>query len=176
MYKYFCCGTTYKKSKFFEENPLGLQIQISSNDFEICSPLQSKAGVHKICAVYFTIRNMPTRYLSKTCNTYLIALCNANDLKSKTTDFNNIWQEIFREINVLELVGINIEGQVNLKGTLTHLSFDNLGANFALGFVSCFVSNHFCRHCLRSKTQCQSATKDDSSFLRTKMCMRLNWK
>lgn len=167
-YKYFCCGSTYKNSAFFCENPLALQIHLASDDFEICSPLQSKAGVHKICAIYFTIRNLPTRHLSKLNNIYIVALCNANDLKSKTTDFNDLWQRIIFDLKHLEQVGIDVEGYGKLKGTLTHLSFDNLGANFSLGFPACFVSSHYCRYCMRSKDDCQTLCSDDGHYKRTK--------
>lgn len=166
-YKHFCCGSTYKNSQFFHENPLALQISLSSDDFEICSPLQSKANVHKICAVYFTIRNMPTRYLSKVNNIYLVAVCNSDDLKSKTTDFNNIWQRIVFDLDYLERVGINVNGFC-LKGTLTHLAFDNLGANLSLGFVPCFSASHYCRHCLTSRNECQTLCKEQQSKIRTR--------
>lgn len=167
-YKYFCCGETYQKSDFFKENPLAVQLHLSSDDFEICNPLQSKSGVHKICAIYLSIQNTPPKYLSKWKNIYLVTLCNADDLKSKTTDFNNLWLEIVRDINYLETVGVEIDGQPNLKCTLTHLSFDNLGANLSLGYVASFSSTHFCRHCLRPKDQCQTAVDDDLNLLRTK--------
>lgn len=167
-YKHFCCGSTYKNSAFFRENPLALQIHLASDDFEICSPLQSKAGVHKICAIYFTIRNLPTRHLSKLNNIYIVALCNANDLKSKTTDFNNLWQQIVFDLKYLEQFGIDVIGHGKLKGTLTHLSFDNLGANFSLGFPACFVSSHYCRHCMRSKDECQTICSDDGHCKRSK--------
>lgn len=166
-FKYFCCGDVYRTSELFKENPTALQIQIASDDFEICSPLQSKANVHKICPIYFTIRNMPTKYLSKINNIHLIAVCNADDLKSRTTDFNNLWQRIVFELKHLERYGIEIAGR-NLKGTLTHLSFDNLGANTSLGFVSSFSSLHYCRHCICSRNECREQTKEDSSKLRTK--------
>lgn len=169
QYKHFCCGSTYQKSSFFRENPLGLQIHLASDDFEICSPLQSKAGVHKICAIYFNIRNLPTRHLSKLNNIYLVALCNANDLKSKTTDFNNLWQQIVFDLKHLEQIGIDIDGYGKLKGTLTHLSFDNLGANFSLGFSACFISSHYCRHCMRTKEECQTLSIDDGQCKRTKI-------
>lgn len=167
-YKYFCCGETYQKSPFFKENPLAVQIHLASDDFEICSPLQSKSGVHKICAIYMTIQNIPPKYISKYNNIYLVALCNADDLKSKTTDFNNLWQEIVRDIKYLETVGIEIDCRPNLKCTLTHLSFDNLGANLSLGYVASFSSTYYCRHCVRSKDQCRTAIDDDMDLLRTK--------
>lgn len=167
-YKYFCCGENYQKSEFFKENPLAAWLHLSSDDFEILNPLQSKAGVHKICAIYLSIQNLPTKYLSKCKNIYLVALCNADDIKSKTTDFNNLWQEIVRDIKYLETVGVEIDGQPNLKCALTHVSFDNLGANQSLGYMASFSSNYYCRHCLLSKEQCQTAIQQDTHLLRTK--------
>lgn len=95
-------------------------------------------------------------------------MINANDLKSKTTDFNNLWQEIVHDIHYLETFGVKIKSKPNLKGTLTESSFDNLGANFALGYVMCFIASHFCRHCISSKEQCQTEVKEDRALLRTK--------
>lgn len=168
VYKHFCCGSTYKNCWFFKENPLALQIHLSSDEFEICNPLSSKSNIHKICAIYFTIQNMPTEYLSKLDNIYIVAIANADDLKSKTTDFNNLWQPITNDLKFLETVGIVISEQIKIKGTLTHLSFDNLGANQALGFVSCFVASHFCRFCVASKSECQLLSKEDAKKIRTK--------
>lgn len=53
----FCCGETFKRNSFFKDNPHCVKIQLYSDEFELCNPLQSKSGVHKVCAVYFTIRN-----------------------------------------------------------------------------------------------------------------------
>lgn len=166
-FKYFNSGSVYRRSEFYKENPNALQIHISTDDFEICSPLQSKANMHKVCPVYFTIRNMPAKYLSKTNNMYLIAICNADDLKSRTTDFNNVWQRIVLELQHLEKLGINIAGYT-IKGTLTHLSADNLGANICLGFVSSFSSSYYCRHCIGSRNECREQTEEITSQLRTK--------
>lgn len=166
-FKRFCCGSVYRRSEFFKENPNALQIHIATDDFEICSPLQSKANVHKVCPIYFTIRNMPAKYLSKLNNIYLVAICNAGDLNSRTTDFNNVWQRIVFEIQHLEKLGIEVAGH-NIKGTLTQLSSDNLGANICLGFVSSFSSSHYCRHCIGSKNECREQTVEVTSQLRTK--------
>lgn len=167
-YKYFCCGNSYKKSELFCRHPHSLQLQISSDDFETCNPLASKANRHKVCAVYFTIQNLPQRFKSKVSNIYLICLCNSDDVKTKHTDFNNIWQLIVREIKYLEQTGIFIDKDTTLKGTLTQLAFDNLGANTSLGFVQSFRSHYFCRHCESSKLECQGMSTEDVSKLRTK--------
>lgn len=109
-YGYFCCGNTYKASELFRRHPHSLQLQIASDDFEICNPLGSKANRHKLCAVYFSIQNLQQRYKSKLRNIYLICLCNSDDIKMKHTDFNNIWQLIVNEIHQLEVNGIVVFG------------------------------------------------------------------
>lgn len=166
-YEYFCCGSIYRNSQLFQCHPNSMQLQIASDDFEICNPLSSKANRHKITAVYFTIRNLPKRFLSKVRNIYLICLCNADDLKTKHTDFNNIWQIIVHEINYLETTGIDIGENTNLKGTITQLAFDNLGANTSLGFVGSFRSSHYCRHCESSNAECEAMCKENIDTLRT---------
>lgn len=164
----FCCGSTFKNNPFFRENPNCLKIQIYADEFELCNPLQSKSGIHKTWGIYFTIRNLPKDFSSKLNNILLVALVNANDLKSKETDFNNIWHPIIKDLKYLESHGIQTKTHGIIKGTLTHLSFDNLGANLALGFASSFSATNYCRFCLLSKTECQKATSIDQLSRRTK--------
>lgn len=45
-YKDFCCGNVFKQNSLFTDDRFALQIQLITDDFEPCSPLQSKAGVH----------------------------------------------------------------------------------------------------------------------------------
>lgn len=120
VYERFCCGAKYQTTEIYQSNKHCLQIQIATDDFEPCNPLQSKAGSYKICAVYFVIRNMPAEYLSKLQNIYLICLCNSNDLKTKETDFNNIWNLIVKDISYLENVGIDVDDSTNIKGALAY--------------------------------------------------------
>lgn len=166
MYSNFSSGSCFASNELFQKYPNSLQLQISVDDFEPCNALQSKSGRHKICAVYFTIHNLPTKFASKLDNIYLICLCNSEDLKSKQTDFNNIWQLIVDEIKILETDGIVVNGQ-RLRGTLVQTAFDNLGANVSLGFSGSFTSNKYCRHCLSSKSECQLSITESDCVLRT---------
>lgn len=96
-YGCFRCGDLFKNSRFFRENPNAIQLEIATDDFEICNALGSKSNTHKLTAVYMVIKNLPSKYLSRLRNIYLIALCNVDDLKSKTTDFNNILELVVSE-------------------------------------------------------------------------------
>lgn len=166
-YTCFSSGTVFAQNDFFKSNPTALQLQIGVDDFEVCNPLQSKSNHHKICAVYLSIHNLPEKFQSKLNNICLVCLCNTDDLKSKQTDINNIWQLIRDEILDLEENGINVRGGRNVKGTLVHTVFDNLGANVGLGFSGGFNSKKYCRLCLSLKTQCQSITSESECTLRT---------
>lgn len=166
-YTCFSSGNVFSSTEFFKSNPTCLQLQIGVDDFEICNPLQSKSNHHKVCGVYFSIHNLPAKFQSKLNNIYLVCLCNTDDLKSKQTDLNNIWELMRDEIIDLEENGINIRGGKNVKGTLVHAVFDNLGANVGLGFSGGFNAKKYCRLCLSPKTQCQSMTHESECILRT---------
>lgn len=161
--KDFCCGRVYSKNELFQSNPAAIRIHISNDDFEICNPLGSKATMHKLSAFYFTIQNMPPQFRSQLDNIYLFCLCYADDLKTKYTDINDIWQIVARDIGFLETHGINTEYGRNIKGTIAYLSFDNLGANLALGFVACFRAQFFCRFCVMPIEECRYKCQEDTS-------------
>lgn len=163
----FCCGSIYKNLDFFQRHPNALQIVIATDDFEVCSPLQSKATLYKICAVYFTIKNVPKQFQSKLNNIYLVALCNVDDLKTKHTDFNDIWKLVLNDLLNLEDSGITIKGDITLKGTLTHLLSDNLGLSVCQGFSGSFNSTYYCRFCECTRKQCQALTKKLTKEVRT---------
>lgn len=67
VYERFCCGEVWKQIGLPRDTIL---IEIFTDDFEICSVLKSKANLHKTCAVYFQIKNLPPQYLSKLSSIY----------------------------------------------------------------------------------------------------------
>lgn len=162
----FRCGELYKNSRFFQENPNAIQLEIGTDDFEICNALGSKSNVHKLSAVYMIINNLPSKYLSRLQNTYLVALCNVDDLKTSTTDFNNILELIVSEVKYLEETGITLDDGQRLKGTIIHLGADNMGYNLALSLAG-HSASHFCRICELPKKTCQHATTEVLSAYRS---------
>lgn len=161
----FCCGEIFKNCELFQNYPNSLQIQIYTDDFEICNPIGSKSTIHKVCGVYFVVRNMPDN--SKLSNIHLIALCNTDDLNTESTDFNNIWFNIVKEIKELEKSGVQINDQLNLRGTVTILSGDNLGLNTATGMVQSFNATYYCRICKLQKGLCQTECEERPLEVRT---------
>lgn len=167
IFKDGCCGNMYKTNSFYSNNPLAIQLQIFTDDFEPCDALKSKAGIHKITAFYLQIRNLPREYLSRKSSIYLVALCNSNDLKKEFTGINNILELIVSEIKMLETVGIKNVDNLELKAGLFNCIFDNLGANVTLGLSEGFNANFYCRFCVTKKEMCQKLTSEDASTLRT---------
>lgn len=165
-YSCFNSGSVFAQNDFFANNAGAIQLLVSIDDFEPNNPLQSKANCHKICAVYFSIHNLPFKYQSKLENIHLVCLVNSDDLKTKQTDINNIWQMVVDELAVLETKGIDVRGQ-NIKGTLVHMAFDNLGGNQSQGFSGGFNANKYCRNCLSSKEECQRFVSDSQCDSRT---------
>lgn len=167
IYEDFCCGEKYCGQEFFLSNPEAVQIQLFTDDFEPCDALKSRAGVHKQCAFYFQIRNMPKMLLSRLDNIHLVALCNSEYLKNDFVNLDNILVHIVNEIKILESVGIVVNGK-EIKGTLVNVSFDNLGGNSCFGFSEGFNANYYCRICECHKEDCHSMTMEDKSKLRNK--------
>lgn len=168
VYTDFCCGNLYKKNGLFQRNDVCLQIQISADDFELCCPLKSKANIHKICGVYFTIRNLPAQYLSQVNNIFLLALCYSDDLKNKQCDFNNIWRLIVDEIKILEGDGVKLQCGTAIKGSISFCTFDNLGAHVSLGFANSFSCKYNCRFCENSSVEYQDIYDESQCRMRTK--------
>lgn len=167
-YSGFCCGDVYKSNDEFFRTNKNIEIIVATDDFEICAPLQSKANLYKVCPIYFSIGNVPVKYQSKSKNIYVTSLCIADDLKTKSTDFNDLWQLVFNELDYLENVGINVKGNINIRATLAYLVSDNLGLSISQGFSGSYSATFYCRFCTCSKSECQYLTKRMSSKRRTK--------
>lgn len=101
VYSDFCSGSIFETNELFKAHPDSLQIEIATDDFEVCDALGSKSTLHKICGVYFSIKNIPPEYRSKLNNILITALCNSDDLKTKYTDFNDIWRVVVRDLSQL---------------------------------------------------------------------------
>lgn len=167
VFEYYCCSENYKKSKFFNDEPKSLQLHLYIDSFNPCDALKSHTTVSKKLGVYLQIKNLPRQYLSRLNNIYLIAMCNENDIKPVSLD--SVFKDIVREIQILETVGINIGGNVYLKGTLATFVFDNLGGNQLLGLMEKFSQDFFCRLCVCTKRESEYTTREDTQKLRSKV-------
>lgn len=109
---------------------------------------------------------MPEKYLSKSNNIFLVALCETSNLKAHDNTFDEIAEVIINELQHLENIGIEVDGKF-IKGSLVRFVSDNLGANGAIGMVESFNS-YFCRICEISKADSQHLVIERQDIMRTK--------
>lgn len=117
-YQDFCCGEMFEKNGLFSKEPMSIQIQIFIDAFELCEALKPRAGVHTQMAIYFAIMNLPHELAYNQNNLHLVALCYSNDLKTKHTDYNNLWDVIVKDVALLEKTGIIVDSKTTLKGNI----------------------------------------------------------
>lgn len=162
-------GLYMKRHPLFSNENFALQIQLFYDDFETVNPLGSKKGIHKLGAVYFTLRNFPPKFNSSLVNIHLCALFHAQDIK--TYGFDTILEPIVSDLKVLEIDGITAPMfKSPVRGSIVQVTGDNLGIHGLFGFVESFSARNCCRFCLTEKGDFQTVFCEDeeSVILRTK--------
>lgn len=165
-YEKFCCSSIYKKSNFFKDNLCAIQLTIFFDDFDSCQAQKSKSGINKTSGIYLQVHNVPQEYLSKGSNMYVLALCDTSNMLQDYSSLNDILELIVSEIQILETEGIDINENVNLKGTLINVCCDNLGGKTLFGFAESFNTKYYCRICESEKVECHTMVKEDKSTIR----------
>lgn len=75
---------------------------------------------------------------------------------------------VLRDIQPLEKFGIEVKCEDRiLKGTISCICWDNLGANSSLALTESFSANHYCQICKLTKAECQIRCGEDLSEYRT---------
>lgn len=161
-YEDFCCGSKYKEIEACQINST-IQIQLYIDDFEMCSPIGSKT--RKICAVYFTVRNIPLELRSRLNFIYLVALAESNAIKSN--GINCVMRPIVDDLKQLEDTGIYVDNQW-IKGVLINISFDNAAGNVLFGMIQSFNANHYCRICKATIQEADQNFEENKTLLRTR--------
>ncbi|KAK9736427.1 hypothetical protein QE152_g12491 [Popillia japonica] len=160
-------GTYLSTNQLFLNKKYFIQLQLYYDDFETANPLGSKAGIHKMGAFYFTIKNFFALNNSNLDQIYLVALFFTQDIKESGVTINTIMKPLIDDVKILETHGIIIPGLSDcVFATIISLSHDNLAANCLHGMVECFQANHYCRFCLNHKSELQTMCSAKSAVLR----------
>lgn len=102
----FCDESYFKMHPLFSKQQTALQIQMYYDKFETANPLGSKRGVHKVCALYFVLRNLPPNFNFAVMNFHLVALFHSEDVKKYS--FDPILQPLIDDIKTLESHGLDL--------------------------------------------------------------------
>lgn len=116
-YSTFKDGSVYKNNPFFmsDENRLGIGLYI--DDFEVCNPLGTSQKTKKICAVYWVLADIPSKFRSKLHVIQLAAFVKSVHLAE--FGFKKALHPLLEDLTFLEKDGVFIESLgENLRGTV----------------------------------------------------------
>ena len=69
-----CDGSIFQNDNYFKDHPDALVIILYHDELEVCNPLGSKAGIHKVDMFYYTLAKFHSKVsvqascCSSTCN------------------------------------------------------------------------------------------------------------
>ena len=150
-------------SKFRNLGHSTLPFILFYDELETGNPLGSKKGVHKVGALYVSLRCFPSNYYSKLKNIYICALFPSK----KTVNLNTLLEKLVSDINHLQSEGLSINGK-RILFKFAGVTGDNLGLNEILGFVESFSANFSCRICKMHKREMKKTVLEDETLLRNK--------
>ncbi|XP_060761703.1 uncharacterized protein LOC132891510 isoform X1 [Neoarius graeffei] len=163
--QYVSCanGSYFMENELLSTGDLVLPLQLYIDDLELCNPLGTSRKIHKVCAVYWVLANLPPKYRSTLHAIQLAILVKVTDLRKY--GYAAVLAPLLRDVHTLEVDGVFIEGLgQNVKGTVFCVSADNLAAHGLGGFVESFRSGCVCRFCLGSVEQYQESEVRDEKF------------
>lgn len=161
-------GLYFKENTFFSSDDLKITLILYTDDVEIANPLGTSRKIHKICALYWMLADLPSKYRSALHVIQLAALCKVADIQ--TFGYEKALGPLLRDLRTLEQDGIFIEsiGKV-VQGTVMCVVSDNLAAHDLAGFSKSFRAEYFCRFCTATQAKLQTHEVASGEFsLRTK--------
>lgn len=161
-------GSAFKQSPLFSAEGIVIRLHLYVDDFEVCNPIGSRRGVHKLTAVYFVIGNIPTKFWSQTDNIHLCLLARTKCVKLYGLD--KIMDPLIADVKKLESEGVTIklhEDETKCRGSIATISADNLASHQIGGFRETFSSGKVCRYCLVDYSSLADHTTEENCVIRT---------
>ena len=158
-------GTIFKNNEFFSGRKDYLRIHLYTDEFEIVNPLGSKKTLQKLCAFYFSLENIETKYQSQLHHIHLCILVKHRYLQSKDYSYSDILQPLIRDLKRLQNEGIIVSRSgcnTTFFGGLATISADNLSAHSLGGFTCSFSNGRVCRYCMAHHRDIHSITSESS--------------
>nr|XP_005173860.1 uncharacterized protein LOC101885400 [Danio rerio] len=165
---------SYADGQYFTENPFlakdefTIALVLYIDDFEVANPLGTSKLKHKMCAVYWVIANIPSKYRSTLSSIQLALLCNTSTVKE--CGYAKVFQPLIYDLKLLEQNGVYLEQLgASVKGTVLYVAADNLAAHSLAGFLESFTVDKFCRFCVASSRD----TQQQEMAMEQKLTMRV---
>lgn len=137
------------------------------DELEVCNPLGSRRGVHKLGNCYYSILNAAPQHASQLENIFLC--CSFKTKLLQSYPISKILAKTVSEFSELSQNPIFIksdsyEGEVKI--VLGQVTGDNLGLHQVFGFTESFVSNYPCRFCILPRYRCLTLCTENNLFRR----------
>lgn len=100
-------GLYFKENTFLSSDELKIPLILYIDDLEIANPLGTSRKIHKICSVYWTLADLPSKYRSALHVIQLAALCKLADIQ--TFGYEKALGPLLRDLRTLEQDGVFIE-------------------------------------------------------------------
>lgn len=163
----FIQGSYWKTVQQRNSDRIVMPLFLFYDDYEPGNVLGSRAGQHKLGAIYISIPCLPPCRSSVLTNIFLLLLFHSSD---RACFGNNvIFQCVIEELNFLSEHGISIDipdfkGKIYFE--LGLILGDNLGIHSMTGFLESFSANYPCRVCRVRKEVMKYQVEEDISLLR----------
>lgn len=134
----------FKENKLLSRDEFKIALLLYVDEFEVANPFGTSRKIHKVCAVYWVLANLPIKYRSSLHTIQLALLCKANDLKQ--SGYAKVFGPLLHDLVILEKEGVFIESVGEcIQGTVLYVLADNLAAHGLAGFNECFTAQYMCR-------------------------------
>lgn len=155
-YHSFRDGTCYKGNALLNVDEFRIVLGLYIDEFEVANPLGTSKKKHKMCAVYWVLANLDSKYRSTLHSIQLALLC--KDSSVEKHGYQEVLRPLIQDLVTLEEHGVYVEQLAeSVKGTVLYVSADNLGAHSLAGFQESFAADHFCRFCLCHRNDVQDS-------------------
>lgn len=153
-YHSFRDGTCFKGNPVLNVDEFRIALGLYIDEFEIANPLGTSKKKHKLCAVYWTLANLDSKFRSALHTIQLGLLCKDSTIQKH--GYQEVLRPLIQDLVTLEEHGVYVEQLAeSVKGTVLCVSADNLGAHSLAGFQESFSADHFCRFCLCHRNDVQ---------------------
>ena len=164
-----CDGEFFKDDRLFKEHDDALAIIIYHDALEVCNPLGSHAGTHKIDMFYYTLGNIDPKFRSKRCAIRLLGIVKSKLVKKY--GYNAILKPMISDFKKLESGHSFTVGGKERKvfGKVVSCAGDTEGQHEWGGFkVGVGFAFQKCRHCQCQFEAMQAMFYEEDFTLRTK--------
>ena len=163
-------GQNFKNNPLFSKTKTTLQLQLYYDEFTCTNPLNNTNREYKIGACYYILGNLHSKYKSTLDNIQLVFLVKFKYIKKY--GFYTIFEPLIKDIKSLETNGITITHNdkiINLLGTISFISSDNLAAHALGGYIENFsIGRRRCRTCMASNEELSTIFNSNYFILRSK--------